>query len=213
MDYNIEKQYSMFLLYAFMVQNQFSDFEDHMDDAGLLKKEIKHGCSNVAMRFEGFVNYLHKMLKDEYFGVLSDLANNAYTQIYRDISILHLAICERAEKGGCESPSIVADCEITHMFAIWYINTRKAFFEKERAKSGVNYAYSFANTDITAICRKIIEVCDKVELPIRSKETIDFGKDKKCQDALNVILNRLNSPELYQRASDRALELNPSVKI
>ncbi|MCH3994878.1 MAG: hypothetical protein LKE54_07500 [Prevotella sp.] len=210
MDYNLEKQYSMFLLYAFMVQNQFDDFEDHLDDEDLLKRDVKHGCNNVAMRFEGFTGYLHKMLKDEYYGVLSDLADNAFVKISRDIAILHLSIFDRAQKGGCDNPSVVADCEITHVFAIWYINTRDRFIKKYPVLANTDYAIA---TDITPICRMIIDVCDKVELPIKSKEPIDFSKDRQCHDALNVVLNRLNSPVVYQEASDKALELNPEIKL
>ena len=208
-----EHEYGNFLLLNSIVHNQLSDFVDLLEDTGYLKMLVKHDCRLADARLNDCEDFLRNKLRPPFYSLLYDLSNNTFKGIERDITILRLAIENYADNASCTNSRVVAECEITHTISMWYVNSRKQFFRKYLNASGHDYSPYYRSTDISSACTLIIKACDLVEAQIHCKHPVNFSHSEVCTNALNALMNKLNSPDLYEKASKRALELNPTIKI
>lgn len=191
------------------------DAFDAIEDAGLLKKEVKLNAVKCAESFETYYRKARGKIHDR-FPLWADMVNIAANQLRPCVNDLLTAVQNVIDKHDTEvgyKDNIPSSLKAQVFTSMALIDVAVNLFDEFVRVHQSQTAYDIKREFLSARLSKAKHHWEIVTHHFsHTKGTVDLNKDKVCMIAINNLMESYQSTDFINYAAGEAMRLNPETK-
>lgn len=204
-------------LYYVMVGSMYNVLQSAMVDARevlkqnkkLYRQQIKHDVNAAFAAFDKWNGEMKRKLEGaNRYQLWLDVSDAVDEKLRPDVQKLFFSIDQWLLKYDIPEHTLKAHMQTVITLKDLFIAAFDIIFDKIRERIGIDIRGMFKGANFRDISFYWERACKPILVTNDASKRIDFKDSKDCMLAINILLNKIGSEDLYNDAANEALQLN-----